>query len=371
KKEFRLLYEKATFKGLDGDLLLKYFLLLENSVFNDSWQNDKVKAALLQYSFFEELEQHPAFFSAVKNEISNATAFLELLDQVREKGILTKRFLPKVLFYANNQYHVWLFGSNNKIGAIQGNFGKSITNGKPVLKRIKESLPWTFVLSLVSIILSLLTSILLGLVLGYFSNKKWAQSTNSILFLLYTLPQFWVATLLLIFFANPDYLSWFPPGGVVKSYELDNPSFANVLANSAWYLVLPVVASVYSSIAVLTRYVQSSTVESLKSIYVFAARARGLSEIKITFKHILPNVLLPLITLMGAAIPGLFSGAIIIETVYSIPGMGMELLNAIYSNDINLVVGILTIASILTIIGYLVSDILYTLIDPRIKLDKI
>jgi peptide/nickel transport system permease protein len=121
----------------------------------------------------------------------------------------------------------------------------------------------------------------------------------------------------------------------------------------------------------LSRYVQSSTAEAMQSLYVFSARTRGLTEKRVLFKHVLPNVLLPLVTLIGAAIPGLFSGAVVIEAIFSIPGMGQELLNATLNNDVNLVVGILTISGALTILGYLISDALYAIVDPRIKLEQL
>jgi peptide/nickel transport system permease protein len=370
--ETRELYEKAIFKGLDGTLVLDYLLEFEAWNFKEeNWGNAVVSESMIEFSFFENLEKHPAFWKSLENKVEGAAEFQIHLNSIIKKGQTIKRFFPKIIFFKNNQYHNWFFGGSYSRGLIRGDFGKSYSNGKSVWVRIKKALPWTFVLSLITIVLSIVSSVFLGLVLGYFNNNWWSKGIKSFLFLLYTMPAFWLATLLLMFFANPDYFNWFPPGGIKPIYSVVEPDFWQLFTQSLSYMVLPIIALSYSSITMLSRYVQSSTAEAMQSLYVFSARTRGLTEKRVLFKHVLPNVLLPLVTLIGAAIPGLFSGAVVIEAIFSIPGMGQELLNATLNNDVNLVVGILTISGALTILGYLISDALYAIVDPRIKLEQL
>lgn len=370
--EARELYEKAVFKGLDGDLVLEYLMSIEDWCFQEEIRKDKnINLALVKFNFYESLEQHPAFWNNLADNATGVEEFQKQLKLIIAKGQSVNRFLPKILFFKNNQYHNWLFGAENSKGVIRGDFGKSYTNGRPVWVRIKKALPWTFILSLITIFLSVISSVIIGLVLGYFNSHWWSKGVKSFLFLLYTMPAFWLATLLLMLFANPDYFNWFPPGGIKPIFSALEPNFWQSFTQSFAYLVLPLIALSYSSITVLSRYMQSSTFETLQSLYVFSARTRGLSEKKVLLKHVLPNVLLPLVTLIGAAIPGLFGGSIVIESIFSIPGMGQELYSATLNNDVNLVVGILTISAALTILGYLISDALYVIIDPRIKLEKL
>ncbi|MFY0674502.1 MAG: ABC transporter permease [Bacteroidia bacterium] len=370
--ELRELYERAIYKGYDGDLILEYLLEFEDWYLKPiNWENEVVNELILKHSFFSNLDEHLIFWISLDNRVGVQQKLNEKLNNALKEGISLKRLVPKVLFFKNNQYHHWLFGGKYTKGVVNGDLGKSYSNGKSVFSRIKKALPWTFLMSLITIFLSVFGSVLLGLILGYFNNKWWSKGIKSFLFLLYTMPAFWLATLLLLFFANPDFLSWFPPGGIKPLHTEIDPSFWQLFWQSFSYLVLPIVALSYSSITVLSRYLQSSTAEAMQSLYVFSVRTRGVSEKRLLLKHVMPNVLLPLITLIGAAIPGLFSGSIVIESIFSIPGMGQELFTATLNNDINLVVGILTISGALSILGYLISDALYVVVDPRIKLENL
>jgi peptide/nickel transport system permease protein len=188
---------------------------------------------------------------------------------------------------------------------------------------------------------------------------------------MYALPGFFVASMLLLLFANPDVLDWFPASGV-KDPETFNPDAP--FLQRAWhylpYFILPVAALTYAQLAFISRQVRSATIEALQSEYVFAARAFGLKNSTILLKHVLPNILFPLITLAGQSLPLLFGGSVIIETIFSIPGMGMELYESVIAMDYPMIVAIFSIIGFLTMLGYLLSDILYALADPRVRQSK-
>lgn len=377
-RELKTLLNTESWKGYNGEKLLRYLKRIEQDIFASSKQAlVRVRRSLIQTGFYESIEKHDAFIEKLKleNQDTLANELAGMLATVKQSKSSFRSAVPKLFFYGKNQYAIWLFGNGNeRKGVFRGDFGTSVINGKPVIKRILKALPWTFGLSLITIVLSFITSIILGLALGYFNNKWWSKGLSSFLFLLYTVPSFWLGTLLLVFFANPDYLAWFPPGGIkpITGYaSMQNYSSWSHFLQSIPYIILPVVVLSYGNIAVLTRYIKSSTVGSLSSMYTFSARTRGLTEKKVLFKHVFKNVMLPMVTIIGAIIPGLFSGSIIVEVIFSIPGMGLALTDAVLQNDINMAVAIFAISAALSAIGYLVSDILYTLIDPRIKLEKL
>jgi peptide/nickel transport system permease protein len=199
-------------------------------------------------------------------------------------------------------------------------------------------------------------------------ESKFSKTSQFILFLMYSMPSFFVGVLLLMLFANPDVLSIFPPSGIkpIGGYD-DNASFIEKFIVSIPYMILPLICYTYSSLAFISKLTATSIQEQLQLDYIKTARAKGLNEKTIIWKHALKNSALPLITIFSSRFPSIVGGSIIIESIFTIPGMGLETVRAIISQDYPVVIAIITLSSIVTIFSYLLADILYAWVDPRIR----
>ena len=248
-------------------------------------------------------------------------------------------------------------------------FGLSSKDRRPVSQRIKEALPITLTLNIISIIIIYLISIPLGIWSAVKEYSVWDKVVMVNLFILYSLPTFWVATLLLVYLAGGEYLNIFPLVGYVSDGAEYFP-FWRWLINVSWHLVLPIIAYVYGSFAFLSRFSRTNFLEVIRQDYIRTARAKGLKEKKVLWKHVFRNSMIPLVTLMGTLLPALLGGSVIIEQIFSIPGMGMLGFEAVLGRDHNLIMGIATISAFLTLVSLLVSDILYVFIDPRISFES-
>lgn len=246
-------------------------------------------------------------------------------------------------------------------------FGTSFKDRRPVLDKIKDALPVTLQLNIISIFLVYLIALPIG-VYSATHQRTWSDTFITVfLFILYSLPNFWVAMLLIFFFAGAGYFSWFPIAGL-RSIEYEQMSWGQAILDRLWHLVLPVICYTYDSLAGLSRYGRAAVIENLRQDYVRTARAYGFSEKIVIFRYTVRNSLIPIITLLGTLLPSLIAGSVIIESVFSIPGIGRLSYEAILSRDYPTVMGILTISAFLTLAGLIISDILYALADPRIKL---
>lgn len=283
----------------------------------------------------------------------------QLYNNVTTKQTKWKNMVPAFIWYGtNNQYHRWF--SN----FIQGEFGKSYVDKRPIADKIGDYIYWTVILTLISIFLTYIIAVPLGV----FSARKKDTTADSvvttILFILYSLPSFWVATLLITFLCQPDYLDWFPPYGIGEVSA--NTGFFEALGIRAYHMVLPLICWTYSSLAFLSRQMRGGMLSVLRADYIRTARAKGLAENKVIWKHAFRNSLLPIITLFANIFPLMIAGSIVIELIFTIPGMGRLLFEAIKYPDHPMVFTIVMLAAFLTMIGYLVADILYAVVDPRI-----
>jgi peptide/nickel transport system permease protein len=283
-----------------------------------------------------------------------------------------KNYLPKIIWYgSHNQYHRWLFGGYNSKGIIRGDFGLSISKKEPVIAIIKDKLIWSLFFSILSIVLAYAISIPIGIKIAQQPESKFSKGSQFILFLMYSMPSFFVGVLLLMLFANPDVLSIFPPSGVkpIEGYN-DNAWLIEKIIVSIPYIILPLICYTYSSLAFISKLTATSIQEQLQLDYIKTAQAKGLSTKVIVWKHALKNSALPLITVFSALFPSIVGGSVIIESIFTIPGMGLETVKAIISLDYPVVIAIITLSSVLTIFSYLLADILYAWVDPRIRITK-
>ena len=265
----------------------------------------------------------------------------------------------------NNQYHLWM------VDLLHGNFGVSFQDQRPVLDKILERLPITAFLSLTSILLSFLIAIPIGIYSAGKSREdsKIDKGISTTLFILYSLPTFWIGTILIIFFGGGDFLAWFPNNGL---HGNDYP-YVTWLANTGdllWHLVLPIFCYTYVNLAFLSRQMRGSMLEVIRQDYIRTARAKGLAEKIVVYKHALRNSLIPIVTIAGGLLPALISGSLILETIFTIPGLGLLEFNALTARDYPVILAVFTISAVLTLAGILLSDILYSIVDPRIAYSK-
>ena len=320
-----------------------------------------------QFEKIKKLLQHDTFFLPAQQQFEKVG---KCYQQIIETATPWKNYIPKVNFYPRNQYHRWLFGDGGKFskGIIRGDFGTSFTTKEPIGNVIVSKIGWTLFFSLLSVILAYMVSIPIGVKAAVNRGSRSDKISSLILFVLYSMPAFWLATLLLITFANPDILHWFPASGVkpVTGYE-EGAGFWSKVKASAPYIILPAICYTYSSFAFLSRTIRVSMLEVLTQDYIRTAKAKGLADKPIIWKHAFRNALFPIITIFGSVFPAVIGGSVILETIFTIPGMGSETINAIHNNNYPMIIAILTITSMLTLIGFLITDILYALVDPRIS----
>lgn len=260
-------------------------------------------------------------------------------------------------------------------GFLRGDFGLSYIDRKEVSVKLKDALYWTLIMNFFAILISYLISIPLGVksALWKLKGKKVIDNINTaILFILYSLPSFWIGTILLVFFTTAEYselLDWFPTSGAQDLDLADDPNATAWMKfiDVAHHLALPIFCITYGSFAYLSRQMRGSMLGVIRQDYIRTARAKGLSENKVVWKHAFRNSLFPIITLFSSVFPRALSGSIAIELIYAIPGMGQLVLMSITSRDWPVVFTIVMFAAILTMIGNLIADILYAIVDPRVS----
>jgi peptide/nickel transport system permease protein len=245
--------------------------------------------------------------------------------------------------------------------------GESFKDRRQVWDKIRERLPVTITLNIISLVITYLIAIPLG-IYSSVRPRSWPDSiTTTVVFMLYSLPSFWVGTLILIYFCGGDYFLWFPPAGLHSlDYEITWPLWRR-FADYSWHIAMPVVCETYAAFAALSRYMRSSMLENALQDYVRTARAKGLSERVVILKHILRNSLIPMVTLLADLLPSLVGGSLIIETIFSVPGIGQLGYQAVLARDYPVVLGLFAISSALTLIGILLADLLLAVVDPRIS----
>ncbi len=244
-------------------------------------------------------------------------------------------------------------------------FGDSFaTDHRPVLDKVLERLPVTILLNLLSIALILVVSVPLGVLSAIRRNSGFDRTTTILVFAGFAMPSFWLALLLMDWFGVR--LGWLPVSGL-KSLGYEYLSAGGQVADRISHLVLPVFISAIGGLAGFSRYMRSNMLEVIRQDYILTARAKGLSERVVIYKHALRNALLPVITILGLSVPGLIGGSVIFETIFAIPGMGKLFYDGVMMRDYPLIMGILVMGAVLTLVGNLLADVCYALADPRIR----
>ncbi len=264
--------------------------------------------------------------------------------------------LDKPLYH---QYWIWV----KKLAVLD--LGQSFsTDHRPVADKIMERLPITILLNVLSLILILAIAIPIGVLSAVHQNSLFDKLTSVIVFIGFAMPTFWLALLLMILFGVQ--LGWLPISGI-RSLNYEYLPAGAAFWDLIKHLILPVMLSAFGGLAGLSRYMRSNMLEVIRQDYIMTARAKGLSERVVIYKHALRNALLPVITILGLSIPGLIGGSVIFETIFAIPGMGQLFYMSVMARDYPVVMGILFIGAVLTLLGNLIADVSYAVADPRIR----
>jgi peptide/nickel transport system permease protein len=244
-------------------------------------------------------------------------------------------------------------------------FGRSFSPDRElVLTKIGRRLPITILINVLSMALIFAVAIPIGVYSATHRNSLFDRGTTVFVFLGFAVPTFWLALLCMILFGV--HLDWLPISGL-KSLNYEQFSWAGKVVDRVSHLTLPVLLSAFGGLAGMSRYMRSNMLEVARQDYITTARAKGLSETKVIFKHALRNALMPVITVMGLSVPGLIGGSVIFESIFAIPGMGQLFYSSVMSRDYPVVMGGLVIGAVLTLGGNLLADIGYAMADPRVR----
>jgi len=253
--------------------------------------------------------------------------------------------------------------------AMTLDFGRSYRDHRPVIDKIGEALPVTLLLNVITIFIIYLVSIPLGVYTALKPRGIVDRASTIVLLILYSLPGFWVAVMLIVVFGSGDYLNWFPITGIVSN-AADGLPWYGIVGNVAWHLVLPVLCLTYGGFAFLSRFARASVLEVIRKDYIRTARAKGLSEWRVVMKHGMRNALIPILTLMSTLLPALLGGSVIIEQIFSIPGMGRLGFESVLTRDYPVIMAIALITAFLTLVSILITDLMYVVVDPRVTFEK-
>ena len=288
----------------------------------------------------------------------------DLQTQMNPKSSVEMKERLKTLYELDKPIHEQYWSWLKKIS--RGDLGISFSSDlRPVAAKIMERLPITIILEFLSLLIIIAVAIPIGVLSAVYQDSLFDKITGVFVFIGFAVPTFWLALLLMIFFGIQ--LGWLPISGLRSlNYEYLTPWAQFV--DLAKHLALPVFISAFGGLAGLSRYMRANMLEVIRQDYIMTARAKGLSERDVIYKHALRNALLPAITILGLSIPGLIGGSVIFETIFAIPGMGQLFYMAVMARDYPTVMGILLIGAVLTLLGNLIADVSYAVADPRIRL---
>lgn len=250
---------------------------------------------------------------------------------------------------------------------VKLDFGRSFIDNRPVAEKILERIPITLAINILSLKIILAFGIPLGIAAALKPNGLFDKTTTFFVFLCFAMPTFWLALLLMNLFSIQ--LGWLPISGI-KSIDFEYFTPIHKVIDIGWHLILPVFISSIAGLAGISRYMRSNMLDTLQLPFITAARAKGLPERVVLYKHALRNAVLPIVTILGLSIPGLLGGSVIFESIFSIPGIGRLFFEAVMTRDYPLIMAEIVLTAILTMLGNLIADISYAYVDPRIRYQR-
>jgi len=289
----------------------------------------------------------------------------ELLNLIQAHDVHQVRWHYPVLRYhgPDNQYHHWLSD------VLAGDFGISLSDTRPVTDKLWEAMKWSVLLLMLNLILAILLAFPLGVYNGMHPHSTFDTISNGVLFAFFAIPKFWLATLMIIFFTTAEYGNWsniFPTVG--NWYPAGAESFFSMLSKSWTKLILPLIILVIPDVAYLGRLIRATVQEERNKEYIKTAISKGVSKKALTAQHILPNALIPVITLLVGTLPGALASGLVIEVIFNIPGVGRLMYESIDNADWAMVYPIVLVISVLAVVLFLIGDILMAYLNPKIKL---
>ncbi|CAH1001909.1 hypothetical protein LEM8419_02823 [Neolewinella maritima] len=271
---------------------------------------------------------------------------------------------PRVIWHGTaNQYHRYL------MGLLRGELGISYTDRRPVAQKIARALPRTALLNGLALFLVYLLAVPLGMYMAYYRDSTFDRAATFLTFLGFGIPSFWVATLLANFLTTPAFgMDYFPSMG-----------YGDVPPGAGWWmglritsshLLLPVACLTYPSLAYVARHLRAAALLQLRQPYVNTALMKGMTGAQVLWRHVFRNAAFPLVTLLGGLLPALLAGSVLIEQVFNLPGMGRLLYTSALARDWPVVTALVLLNGLVTVLGLLLADIGYLLLDPRLRLEK-
>lgn len=257
------------------------------------------------------------------------------------------------------RYWIWLKNLSKL------DFGESFTYEEPVTDVIISKFPVSLQFGIVSLFLSYIVCIILGVAKAV-KNGSWFDTISSgVIFAAYAIPGFMLGVLLIVFFAGGQFVEWFPIGELYSD-EYEDLGFFAQIGDRVWHFILPLISYMIGSFTVLTVLMKNSLLDEISKDYIRTARAKGLSEKMVYFKHGLRNALIPIVTGIGSFLSVFFAGSLLIEVIFQLDGMGLLGYQAVLERDYNVIMGLVFIQSLLMLVGNLISDLAYVVVDPRI-----
>jgi peptide/nickel transport system permease protein len=249
-------------------------------------------------------------------------------------------------------------------GLARFDLGRCFVDERPVSTKIIERLPITIAINVLSLALIFSIAVPIGVASAVREGSLLDRVSTVVVFIGFAVPTFWLALLLMSFFGV--HLGWLPISGI-KSIDFEEYNIIEKCIDMAGHLILPVFVSAFAGLAGISRYMRTSMLDVLNRDFIRTARAKGLPENKVIYKHALKNALLPIVTIVGLSVPGLIGGSVIFESIYAIPGMGKLFYDSVMARDYPVIMGILFIGAVLTLVGNLLADVIYACVDPRIR----
>ncbi|MEM8883578.1 MAG: ABC transporter permease [Planctomycetota bacterium] len=248
-----------------------------------------------------------------------------------------------------------------------GDLGQSVIHKRPVLDLVAERMKYSIALNVTALLIVFFLAIPIGVWAAVYRGTKIERFVGVILFALYSLPNFFIATLLVKWFAAGEPYKVFPISGFESTGSADLSTSAH-LSDILKHITLPLICLTYGGFAGISRYARAGMLDQIRSDYVRTARAKGVGGFKVITRHVLRNGVLPIITLLGTSLPVIIGGSVAIEFIFGINGMGLLMFQSVMAKDFNVIMGVQLMVGVLTMIGILISDITYAILDPRISL---
>ncbi len=330
----------------------------------------RIASEILLQSETEEILRRYRLLTEACQNAENAALVMQaarIAAKLNENQQGWKSLIPAFQWHGlNNQFHRWLFGDSGEGGLIRGDFGRSYRDNQPVAPIVASAFSQTLILAIAAWMLMFLVAVPGGLRLARIASPGKARFWLHLLLVLYSIPSYWLGTLMLTFLCSPDFLNWFP-----VAYKLmdipENTSWLSRQLIIIYHLILPVTCWTAAGAAFLAIQTRKEAQAVMQSKGYLGAKARGLSDKQLMTNHVAPRALIPAIGWLGGLIPASLSGAVAIELIFSINGMGNLAFQSFHMRDYPVVMAIILIAALTTLIGTVVSDLLLHYIDPRTR----